>query len=220
MAGVSGISVKDIAKLSPSQFSKLPENMQRKLASRLVSATNKRIRRLAHSGVSTKEVNKVVRRGEFSIKGNTPKQIQRKMQQMHDILSNPDYTVRGARKVQKLRKDIANKKRKATREGKAKIQGSEKNLDKFIKKLHEHGVKNVGRSNIERLLKEFKKLTELRPELAQKEYKYRNFGDMADFDTNDDGLDALEMFNYLYQNEMHEREQYMQAVSNYFVDVE
>lgn len=101
---VTGLSVKDILNMDPNQLNKLNRSDLSAIASRLVSASNKRIRRLEKTpyGEYAPSMRIVRQRGEkFSVKGKDVNQLRNEIKQMRKFLNMKTSTVSGWKKVQK-----------------------------------------------------------------------------------------------------------------------
>ena len=90
---VTGLSVKDIVDMSYSEIKKLNEHDLRDLSSRLVSALNKRIRRMVASGQQSAALNQLAREQgvdlfvsipKFSVKGKNFNALRSQFIQMRD----------------------------------------------------------------------------------------------------------------------------------------
>lgn len=98
---VTGMSIQDITRLTPDKLNKLNATDLKKISSRLVSASNKRIRRLKSKELNTPSLQNIARGQEFSIKGKTRNQVLNTFKQMKNFLTAKTSTISGARKVQK-----------------------------------------------------------------------------------------------------------------------
>lgn len=99
---VNGLSIQDILNLDFETVQKLSEKSLRTLTSRLVSASNKRIRRLEKSGVS--KYSQALSRYEkgFSIKGKEKQgQVMSEFARASRFLNLKTSTVQGTKKVMK-----------------------------------------------------------------------------------------------------------------------
>lgn len=101
---VSGLSVKDILSMRPEELLTLNKKNLSSIASRLVSASNKRIRRLAQTeeGQLSPAYQTYAKRGrQFSIKGKNVNQIRNEIKNMEHFLNLKTSTVSGWNKVRK-----------------------------------------------------------------------------------------------------------------------
>lgn len=99
---VGGLSVQDIMNIDYDTIVKMDEENIKKLASRLVSASNKRIRRLANSQIGQKSPSykNYLNRGKgFSIRGKDRNEVLSEYSQMIDFLKQKTSTIRGWKDV-------------------------------------------------------------------------------------------------------------------------
>lgn len=95
---VAGKSVKDIAKMSQNQLNKLTDRELRQATSRLVSASNKRIRRLQEADMQTKALESIGGQ-QFSIKGKSREDVLAEFAKASHFLELKTSTVTEARKA-------------------------------------------------------------------------------------------------------------------------
>lgn len=98
---VRGMSLKDVMNVPRGTFLELDRSTQRVLASRLVSAANKRVRRLLKNGIDV-TLSSYVKGGKFSIKGKQGKEFLKEINRMQEFLSRRTSTVRGYRAYRKM----------------------------------------------------------------------------------------------------------------------
>lgn len=218
---VSGVSVKDLTKMTAKDFNRYDDATKRKITTRLVSAANKRLKRIATAGQITKEVKKytsggakevksksgnvMTQKGAFSVRGKSGKDINKEFQRVKKFLKSDKTTLKGARSENRKRKKIVANKRT-------------NNLQKFVKKLNQLGYTQFTTDNIEDYISEYNKLAEINPEIKRKEYYYQNFGDVAQL-YDDVGEDITEKFRKAYEEKKEAETQAKKDVSEYFKDV-
>lgn len=103
---VSGLSVQDILKIPAQDINKMNRKDLSTIASRLVSAANKRIRRLEKSADGTMSPSYISykrnRGGKpFSVKGKDVNALRNEVKQMKNFLNQKTSTVTGWKKVKK-----------------------------------------------------------------------------------------------------------------------
>ena len=98
---VRGMSLKDVMNVPRGTFLELDASTQRVLASRLVSAANKRVRRLLKNGIDI-TLSSYVKGGKFSIKGKRGTEFLKEIDRMQEFLSRRTSTVRGYRSYRKM----------------------------------------------------------------------------------------------------------------------
>lgn len=101
---VTGLSIEEILNMSPERILKMNRKDLSSITSRLVSASNKRIRRLSKTeeGKLSPAYKKYEKRGKmFSVKGKNVNQLRNEFSQMKTFLNLKTSTVSGWKKVQK-----------------------------------------------------------------------------------------------------------------------
>lgn len=99
---VTGKSIESILNESMENVVSLNDKDLRKLASRLVSASNKRLRRLSSDKSKWGKLSPVYQKKQFSIKGKTRNQVLREFKKMKRFLNAATSTVRGFKKYRKM----------------------------------------------------------------------------------------------------------------------
>ena len=98
---VGGKSIQDIMNITKGDFLSFDISSQRKIVGRLVSASNKRARRVLNSGREIK-LNSYVKKGKFSFKGlNTAEELWKEQERATVYLSRKTSTLRGLKEVEK-----------------------------------------------------------------------------------------------------------------------
>ena len=98
---VGGKSIQDIMNITKGDFLSFDISSQRKIVGRLVSASNKRARRMLASGreISLKSY---VKKGKFSVKGlRTPNELWAEQERATEYLSRKTSTLKGLKEVEK-----------------------------------------------------------------------------------------------------------------------
>lgn len=162
LINVSGLSIKDIMNIDYNDINKMNEENIKRIASRLVSATNKRIRRLEASNVIdySRAYQQIAKRGgQFSIKGKNRNQTLEVIGEMLHFLKGKTSSVQGAKK---FRKDTL--KRLGIVEGQLDEKAFWKNYRKLVDMTGgDDAMKNVyGSTNVQLQLKD---------EMLSKKYK-------------------------------------------------
>ncbi len=101
---VTGLSINDILQMDYNKIKNMNETDVKRISARLVSASNKRIRRLEKStkGNLSPQLQKIHERGSmFSIKGKNRNQTLQEFRQMKDFLESKTGSVRGFNQVYK-----------------------------------------------------------------------------------------------------------------------
>ncbi len=144
MIDVTGLTVKDILNMSTRQINALDAKDLARVSSRLVSAANKRMRRLEKAGIESPAYRNAQRGGgAFSIKGKDEVAIKNEFVRMKTFMEGKTSTVRGAKQAQK------------------------KMVDEF-KKV---GVE-MEEENVDRVMKIYDRLKEIDPSVSLKQFKY------------------------------------------------
>lgn len=98
---VGGKSIQDIMNITKGDFLSFDISSQRKIVGRLVSASNKRARRVLNSGREI-TLNSYVKKGKFSVKGlNTAEELWKEQERATEYLSRKTSTLKGLKKYEK-----------------------------------------------------------------------------------------------------------------------
>lgn len=98
---VGGKSIQDIMNITKGDFLSFDISSQRKIVGRLVSASNKRARRMLATGRSI-TLSSYQKKGKFSVKGlNTAQELWAEQERATEYLSRKTSTIRGLRKYEK-----------------------------------------------------------------------------------------------------------------------
>lgn len=98
----TGLTIKDISKMSIEQFSKYTPAQQRELVSRLGSAVNKRYNKLESKGIITPATIRLEQGGgKISVKGKTGESLINEMLRAKQYLKSSISSVTGYRKLEK-----------------------------------------------------------------------------------------------------------------------
>jgi hypothetical protein len=104
---IDSLSVKDIMEMDPNDLYTLPEPQLRKVATKLVSASNKRLKRLEKASLgkySPAYINATENRTKFSVKHISRKQygkLEQEVADMKTFLSSKTSSVRGWKKLER-----------------------------------------------------------------------------------------------------------------------
>lgn len=97
---VGGKSIQDIMNITKGDFLSFDISSQRKIVGRLVSASNKRARRVLASGREI-TLKSYVKKGKFSVKGlNTAEELWKEQERATEYLSRKTSTLRGIKEVE------------------------------------------------------------------------------------------------------------------------
>lgn len=119
-------TVNDILSMSNKMFDKLTEPELRKVTTKLVSAANKRLKRMEQKGVKSPAYEEVMTSGgKFSIKGKTEQQVRNEFIRIKKFMQSETGTIKGATKYEK----------------------------EIIKRLEKGGVTGVNSSNVWDIIK-------------------------------------------------------------------
>ena len=155
---VSGMSIQDIMNMDIDIFNKLSTSDLRKVAGRLVSAGNKRLRSFEKAGESSPATRYVEKSGgKFSTKGKDLNALRAEYTRAKTFLQSKTSTRRGWKKVKK----------------------------ETISGLRKNGVE-VNESQFNDLWTVYEDLKELSPEVANRGLKYGVLKDIADMVTDED----------------------------------
>ena len=98
---VGGKSIQDIMNITKGDFLSFDISSQRKIVGRLVSASNKRARRVLNSGREI-TLNSYVKKGKFSVKGlNSAEELWKEQERATEYLSRKTSTLKGLKQVEK-----------------------------------------------------------------------------------------------------------------------
>lgn len=98
---VGGKSIQDIMNITKGDFLSFDISSQRKIVGRLVSASNKRARRMLASGRSI-TLSSYVKKGKFSVKGlKSPNELWAEQERATEYLSRKTSTLKGLKEVEK-----------------------------------------------------------------------------------------------------------------------
>lgn len=178
---VSGMSINDIMNMDIKQFNKLTEPELRKVVGRLVSASNKRIRRMESSGIETPALRKVNKSGGvFSVKDKNLNQLRSEFSRAKSFLQSPTSSIKGYKEVQK--KTVEGLKKQGI-DVKKEVEESlthgmtTKEIKQYIKSLG--GKKEFNKivedeitKKMSEMFKAYEQLKELSPNVAQRGLKY------------------------------------------------
>ena len=153
---VSGLSIDDILSMSTNEVSKLNLSDLRKVVGRLVSAGNKRLRRLESKGVSTPATEFIKRSGgPLTTKGKNVNELRAEFRRAKTFLRAKSGSLK-------------------------RITKRTKNVTKALQKA---GVKSITHENSDRLFKLYDRIKELDPGVQSKSLKYKvmdEIGEMLD----------------------------------------
>lgn len=100
-SSVTGLTIKDITRMTETKFQSYSQSDQRKIVSRLVSAANKRIRSFERKGIESPAIMGVNETGgKFSIKGKDESGLLKELTRVRGFLRNPTSTIKGWKKVE------------------------------------------------------------------------------------------------------------------------
>lgn len=104
----SGLTIKDIQKMSMDKFQKYTPAQQRELVSRLASAGNKRLRNLEKAGMQTPATIKLnLSGGKLSVKGKSGDELIKEFYRAKNFLNSPTSTKTGWKKTkQEIQKTV------------------------------------------------------------------------------------------------------------------
>lgn len=105
----SGLTIKDIQKMSMDKFQKYTPAQQRELVSRLASAGNKRLRNLEKTGTETPATIKLnLSGGKLSVKGKSGDDLIKEFYRAKNFLNSPTSTKTGWKKTkQEIQKTVS-----------------------------------------------------------------------------------------------------------------
>lgn len=178
---VSGLSINDIMSMDIRDFNKLSESDLRKVTGRLVSAGNKRMRRMESAGIESPSLRRAKKSGgAFSVKDKNLNQLRSEFMRAKAFLQSPTSSIKGYKEVQK--KTIEGLKKQGIDVKKEVIdsltQGmTEKEEKSYIKSLG--GKKEFNKivedeinKKLSRIFTSYEQLKELSPNVAQRGLKY------------------------------------------------
>lgn len=195
---VRGMSIQDIQNLDPDFISKLGEADLRKISNRLVSAVNKRIRRLEKAGIESPALSSYKKKNyHFSTKGKNRNKLLEQHKLLTGFLGLKTSSVRGATKVRKEvlnRFEIPNmsKKRESEiwyiynryREENSGVVGSTLSSEQLIKELFSESNNHLQNADLESAFR--KKANEM--------YERKIEEDTLDLDSLFEGFDIEDFF--------------------------
>lgn len=105
----SGLTIKDIQKMSMDKFQKYTPAQQRELVSRLASAGNKRLSNLKKTGIETPATIKLnLSGGKLSVKGKSGDELIKEFYRAKNFLNSPTSTKTGWKKTkQEIQKTVS-----------------------------------------------------------------------------------------------------------------
>ena len=105
----SGLTIKDIQKMSMDKFQSYTPAQQRELVSRLASAGNKRLRNLEKVGTETPSTIKLnLSGGKLSVKGKSGDELIKEFYRAKSFLNSPTSTTIGWKKTkQEIKKTVS-----------------------------------------------------------------------------------------------------------------
>lgn len=105
----SGLTIKDIQKMSMDKFQSYTPAQQRELVSRLASAGNKRLRNLEKAGTETPATIKLkLSGGKLSVKGKSGDELIKEFYRAKNFLNSPTSTKTGWKKTkQEIQKTVS-----------------------------------------------------------------------------------------------------------------
>lgn len=193
---VSGLSIDDILNMDIVDFNRLSEKDLKLVVGRLVSAGNKRLRRMLKKGmVSPAMVSFARSKGGlmFSVKGKGVNELRKEYAKARNFLNLETSTVKGYSKV----------------------------LKKTVKTLNERGI-NISPEELERVFRVWNKLVEVDPSIQLHDFKYDLWEDIAKLDPNMNINDKIqkmrERYRELYEQQQEEfgKEVTLYGVSGFF----
>lgn len=179
-SAVSGKSVEEILDLSLDDFNQLTEKTLRQLTTRLVSAGNKRIKRLEKSNIYSPSYEAIKDSGgKFSVKGKSLNELKSEFIRLKNFFGQKTSTVTGAKEVRNT----------------------------VISNLKKEGV-NISEEQYNRVFRVYEELKRHNPEIANKAFKYRTLSEITRNDHPEDIekmiSDMEKKLNTIYEEEMGE----------------
>lgn len=186
---VSGLSINDIMSMDIRDFNKMSESDLRKVTGRLVSAGNKRMRRMESAGIESPSLRKAEKSGgAFTVKDKNINQLRSEFMRAKSFLQSPTSSIKGYKETQK--KTIEGLKKQGIDVKQEVIdsitQGmTKKDKQAFIKsvggkKEFNKIVENEINKKLSDIFKSYEKLKELSPNVAQRGLKYAVLREIAE----------------------------------------
>ena len=186
---VSGLSINDIMNMDIRKFNKLTEPELRKVVGRLVSASNKRIRRMESAGIETPALRKVNKSGGvFSVRDKNLNQLRSEFVRAKSFLQSPTSSIKGYKETQK--KTIEGLKKQGIDVKQEVIDSltpgmTKKDKQTFIKsvggkKEFNKIVENEINKKLSEIFKAYEQLKEMSPNVAQRGLKYAVLREIAE----------------------------------------
>lgn len=190
---VSGLSIEDILNMDVVDFNKLQEKDLKLVVGRLVSAANKRLRRMKNKGLTSPAMVSLARSDGgllFSVKGKNTNQLRKEYARARNFLSKETSTIKGYSKV----------------------------LKKTVKTLRDRGIE-LSPDELENVFKVWNKLVEIDPTIKLYDYKYDLWEDIAKMfgskPIEDIIIDIQQRYTELYEQQ--QEQQYGKEVTLYGV---
>ena len=190
---VSGLSIEDILNMDVVDFNKLQEKDLKLVVGRLVSAANKRLRRMKNKGLTSPAMVSLARSDGgllFSVKGKNTNQLRKEYARARNFLSKETSTIKGYSKV----------------------------LKKTVKTLRDRGIE-LSPDELENVFKVWNKLVEIDPTIKLHDYKYDLWEDIAKMfgskPIEDIIIDIQQRYTELYEQQ--QEQQYGKEVTLYGV---
>lgn len=180
-SSVTGKSVEELLDIDIDNFNMLDEKYLRKVVTRLVSAGNKRLKRLSKSDVYSPAMYSVMYWGDgkFSVKGKNLNQLRAEFVRIRNFFEMETSTVIKAKKVR----------------------------DTVINNMAKEGV-HITKEQYNRVFRAYEELKKRHPEIANKAFKYRTLSEITRNDHPEDVekmiSDMEKKLNNIYEEEMGE----------------
>lgn len=194
---VSGLSIDDILNMDIVDFNRLSEKDLKLVVGRLVSAGNKRLRRMKAKGL-----------------------ISPAMVSLDKTPGGMGFSVKG-KKINELRKEYARARNFLTKET-STVKGYTKVLLKTVDTLRERGI-NITPDDLERVFKVWNRLVEIDPTIKLHDFKYDLWEDIArlapDLDIDTKVQKMQERYTELYEQQKEQefgKEVTLYGVSGFF----
>lgn len=187
---VSGKSVEELLDIDIDNFNMLDEKYLRKAVTRLVSAGNKRLKRLGKSDVYSPAWYSVMYwgKGKFSVKGKNLNQLRAEFIRIRNFFEMETSTIIKAKKVR----------------------------DAVIASMEKEGV-HITKEQYNRVFRAYEELKNRYPEISNRAFKYRVLTEITRLDHPDISKilsDMEKKLNDIYEEEMEEI--YLDEFSNLF----
>ena len=213
---VSGLSIENILSMDIKEFNKVSEPDLKKLVGRLVSAGNKRIRRMEEAGMESPALKRVKKSGGvISVKGKTTDELKTEFLRAKEFLTSKTSTIKGYKDVIKttlneMKKQGIDFRKSALDEIKARHFGEDwKEVVKSFggkKKLDEY-IDRLAQEKMEKLFSAYEKLKQLNPSVSQRQLKYAVMREIEESMTDtsktpeDIALELEKRVNEIYEEE-------------------